>query len=194
MTRADRRTLVRQLHEQGLSRRAIGERLGVGKDTVRRDLDAIKRQDECESAPPAAPAAPETPQASDGATGESAPQDAPPAEDARADEQGAAAPGAPVARLPRRIPVDSRLTLDVDLSKRHALRRALADLAVTGLSLEELVGQGLVVLALAHRQGVAAQRISPQGRFTVLGARAVPSQPGYAVPRRPQPAASAEGV
>lgn len=94
---------------------------------------------------------------------------------------------AAVLRLPRRIPVDSRLTLDMDLSTQPVLRRALADLAVTGLTAEELVGQGLVVLALAYRQGVAAQRISPQGRFTVLGARAVPSQPGVAVPRRPAP-------
>lgn len=99
-------------------------------------------------------------------------------------------------RLPRRIPVDSRLTLDMDLSGQPTLRRALADLSVTGLAVEQLVGQALVVLASAHRRGVAEGRIGPRARFTVLGARAVPAYPGVAVPRRPVPPApaAAEGA
>lgn len=67
--RAARRTEVRQLADEGLSQRAIGLRLGISKDTVRRDLArnlALVRAEESqapagarhEPAPPAETPAP----------------------------------------------------------------------------------------------------------------------------------------
>ncbi|MEU9208519.1 DeoR family transcriptional regulator [Streptomyces sp. NPDC048415] len=65
MTVATRQALVRQLIEQDptLSTRAIAAQVGVGKDTVRRDLDAI-RQSQQQAAPQ--PAADEPDPAPDG--------------------------------------------------------------------------------------------------------------------------------
>ncbi|MEU3899764.1 HTH domain-containing protein [Streptomyces sp. NPDC045251] len=61
MTVDVRQALVRQLIEQDptLSARKIAGQIGVGKDTVRRDLEAIRRE-AAAAAPGAAPAAPET--------------------------------------------------------------------------------------------------------------------------------------
>ncbi|MBA2944268.1 hypothetical protein [Streptomyces himalayensis] len=42
MSRAERRTRVRQLAAAGLSNRAIARRLSIGKDTVARDLRATE--------------------------------------------------------------------------------------------------------------------------------------------------------
>jgi transposase len=50
LSRDARREAVRQFDDQGLSARAIATRLGVGKDTVRRDLEALRQ-----AAPPATP-------------------------------------------------------------------------------------------------------------------------------------------
>lgn len=60
MTTDVRRTLVRQLIEQNpkLSARKMATQLGVGKDTVLRDLEAIRREDAA-TEPEPAPAAPE---------------------------------------------------------------------------------------------------------------------------------------
>lgn len=50
LDRATRRATVRRLaDEEGMSARAIARRLGIGKDTVRRDLDATTQH----AAPPA---------------------------------------------------------------------------------------------------------------------------------------------
>ncbi|MEU1302809.1 helix-turn-helix domain-containing protein [Streptomyces shenzhenensis] len=51
LTRTERRAKVAQLlaHDPDLSARAIAAQLGVGKDTVRRDIDAIRAT----STPPA---------------------------------------------------------------------------------------------------------------------------------------------
>jgi hypothetical protein len=43
LSRDARREAVRQFDDQGLSARAIATRLGVGKDTVRRDLEALRQ-------------------------------------------------------------------------------------------------------------------------------------------------------
>ncbi|MER7874846.1 hypothetical protein ABTY63_14985 [Streptomyces solisilvae] len=43
---ATRRATVRQARDEGLSHRAIGARLKISKDTVRRDLEALARADE----------------------------------------------------------------------------------------------------------------------------------------------------
>lgn len=146
MTRADRRTLVRQLHEQGLSRRAIADRLGIGKDTVRRDLAAIERQAAEETAPPDAPGAPDAPQAGQDTTGKNAPQ------------------GAPVAQLPRRVahPLDG-----ADLSRWPAVRRDLAVLAQCGRTAEELAHQAITALAHHYSRALAAGDIEPGQPFTV---------------------------
>ncbi|MEV6791278.1 HTH domain-containing protein [Streptomyces sp. NPDC051320] len=53
---SERRSVVRQLSDQRLSARAIAAKLGVGKDTVRRDLEAL-RQDPPPPAPTGAPVA-----------------------------------------------------------------------------------------------------------------------------------------
>jgi DNA-binding transcriptional ArsR family regulator len=57
LDRAARRATVRQLADkEALSARAIARRLGIGKDTVRRDLEATEPtapQDAPETAPPA---------------------------------------------------------------------------------------------------------------------------------------------
>lgn len=189
MTRADRRTLVRQLSQEGLSARQIAGRLGVGKDTVRRDLEAIERQDAQEAAPDAAPNAPDAPQVIDGAPAEAAPQDAPPAEDECASEPGKRAPGAPVAQLPRRVSAER---LDFDLRRWPGARRALAELGSTGLDHEELIDFAVRVVAMGYRQGLADGAIEP-GRFLVLGMRVGPYVSGPPVPRRPA-AAAPEGA
>ncbi|AVV46433.1 HTH domain-containing protein [Streptomyces sp. ID05-04B] len=186
MTRTDRRTLVRQLSEQGLTRRAIAERLGVSKDTVRRDLEAIAREDEPDGAPHDAPDEPDAPQVSDPDEPDGAPQDAPPAEPDSDDEPNDAAPDAPaepVAQLPRRV---SPQRLEIDLRQWPALRRDLAVLASTGLALEEAIAQAVGVLAAGYRQGLAQRRIVP-GPFVVRGMTVGPLQPARLVPRRPAP-------
>lgn len=60
MTVDVRQALVRQLIEQDptLSARKIAGQIGVGKDTVRRDLEAIRRE-AAAAAPDPAPAAPD---------------------------------------------------------------------------------------------------------------------------------------
>ncbi|WND33981.1 HTH domain-containing protein [Streptomyces sp. BB1-1-1] len=60
MTVDVRQSLVRQLIEQDptLSARKIAGQIGVGKDTVRRDLEAIRREDAA-AAPQPAPSEPE---------------------------------------------------------------------------------------------------------------------------------------
>lgn len=61
---ATRRATVRQLaqEEPHLSHRAIGARLGISKDTVRRDLEVLAREDQAAArATVSQPAAPEEP-------------------------------------------------------------------------------------------------------------------------------------
>jgi hypothetical protein len=187
VTQTDRRTLVRQLREEGLSQRAIGKRLKVSKDTVRRDLEEIERQDAGEDgpddAPPAAPDDPHAPQVSEGdspvGAPPGAPDDAPGTGPARASGQGGAAP---VAQLPRRV---SQERLEIDLRRWPDLRRGLAVLASAGLSHEDAVVQAVAVLAAAYRQGLAQGRIT-QGPFVVRDVTVSPLlMPDRLVPRRP---------
>jgi hypothetical protein len=137
---------VRQLNDQGLSRRAIADRLGVGKDTVRRDLAAIEREEATADAPLGACAEPDAPQASQAVTGQTAPQDA------------------PVAQLPRRVaqPLDG-----FDVSRWPALRRDLAVLAQTGRSAEALVHQAVTAMAHNYRQALDRQAIAVGQPFIV---------------------------
>ncbi|MDQ0829510.1 hypothetical protein QF032_001354 [Streptomyces achromogenes] len=186
MTRTDRRTLVRQLSEQGLSQRKIAGRLKIGKDTVRRDLDAIAREDEPDGAPHDAPDGTDAPQVSDPAEPVSAPQDAPPDEPVCADEPSGAAPGAPaapVAQLPRRV---SPERLEIDLRQSPALRRDLAVLASTGLTAQEAIAQAVTVLAAGYRRGLAQDVIVP-GPFVVRDVHVGPPMPARLTPRTPAP-------
>jgi DNA-binding transcriptional MocR family regulator len=138
VTRADRRTLVRQLDAEGLSRRQIAARLGISKDTVRRDL----RQPEQECAAGHTPDAP-------GDAPEGAPQVAPPP-----------GPGAPVGAPAPAVAHDGA-RLVVDLSQRLGLADDLAVLARTGRSPAELLGQAVGAVADAYRAALRDGRIEP---------------------------------
>ncbi|MFJ8603410.1 helix-turn-helix domain-containing protein [Streptomyces shenzhenensis] len=61
LTVTERRAKVAQLlaHDPGMSARAIAAQLGVGKDTVRRDMDALRANGAPPSAAPDAPPAPQ---------------------------------------------------------------------------------------------------------------------------------------
>lgn len=62
VARAERRATVGRLaQEEGLSARAIAARLGISKDTVRRDLAGLAQGGAPGDAPPAAPGAPVAP-------------------------------------------------------------------------------------------------------------------------------------
>ncbi|MDX3024045.1 HTH domain-containing protein [Streptomyces acidiscabies] len=164
MTRADRRTLVRQLNAEGLSARRIAERLKVGKDTVRRDLEAIASEDAQQAAPPGAPDVPDAPQVGGDVADGAAPQDAPPAGPGAAGAPDGDAPDAPVARLPRRVaqPLDG-----IDLSGWPAVRRDLAVLAQTGRSPEAMAHQAIVALAHHYGRALATGRLEPGVPFIV---------------------------
>ncbi|MFJ9895270.1 helix-turn-helix domain-containing protein [Streptomyces sp. NPDC091280] len=163
MTRTDRRTLVRQLHDEGMSQRAIAKRLGVGKDTVRRDLMEDAPDAAPGDAPPAEPESAHAPQASE------------------VDAVEAALPGAPddatgaKAALPRRFLADPLAGIDV--RQAPALRRDLAVLAQSGMSPEALVHLAVVCLAHQYRQELAAGRIAPGQRFVVRSVDMRPSGP-----------------
>lgn len=168
MTRADRLTLVRQLRDEGLSRRAIALRLKVSKDTVRRDLERLAAEGAPDDAPPAEPGDPAAPQVSEALREESAPDGAPPAEPGESaappTERDGAPQGAPVAQLLRRV---AHPQLEMDLRQWPAMRRDLAVLRQSGRSVEELVSQAVVVLAFGYRQALDRGEIQPGQPFTV---------------------------
>lgn len=163
MTRTDRLTLVRQLKKGGLSQRAIAKRLGVSKDTIRRDFERIAAEVEPDDAPPAEPDDQGAPQVSEGDAEGGAPVDAP--------------QGAPVAPLPRRMaqtaqPVGApggplALPEGFDLRQWRAVRRDLATLAQSGLSAEKLAHDAITAVAHSYRQALAAGDIRPGESFTV---------------------------
>lgn len=145
--RALRRRRVAELRaaEPDLSLRQMAVRLGLSRDTVSRDLDAIARM-AAESAPPAAepaaagrersgPVADPAPQASEG-----------------------------VAQLPRRV---ADPLAGMDMSQWRALRRDLALLTQSGMSAETLVHQAVVTLAHQYRQDLAAGHLKPGQRFLI---------------------------
>jgi len=139
-----RRANVRQLsqREPDLSHRQIAERLGISKDTVRRDLDALAEETGADGAEPDAPVEPTAPQVS----------------------RGVDAPDEPRRGLPRRI---APLAGAPDLSQWPALRRDLAVLAQSGMSAEALVHQAVVAVAHAYRQALDRGGLRPGDRFIV---------------------------
>lgn len=138
-----RRARVAELRqaEPGLSLRQMAQRLGLSRDTVRRDLADLDEQ-AAQSATPVDESAP------GGAGG--------PAGVAHLASQvseggaGGASQDRPPARLPVRV---AQPLSGIDLSQWPALRRDLAQLAQTGRSPEALVHQAVV--ALAHNYGKA---------------------------------------
>lgn len=150
MTRADRRTLVCQLHEEGLSQRAIAKRLKVSKDTVRRDLEKATAEDAPDDAPPAETADTAAPQASDAAGQDSAPGDAP--------------QDAPVAHP----------HAGIDVSQCRGLRHDMALLAQTGKPAEALVFQAVAAVAYAYKLALARGDIEPGVPFVVREMQLVP--------------------
>lgn len=171
MTRADRLTLVRQHRAEGLSQRKIAERLGISKDTVRRDFEKLDAEDAPDDAPPAEPGDPDAPQVSAGASEGSASDGAP--------------PGEPVAQLPRRV---ADPLADMDVSQWRALRRDLAVLAQTGQTPEALVHQAVVAMAHEYRQELARGDIQPGVPFLVSSVRLTPLR------HRARPAAPVQGA
>lgn len=191
--RALRRRRVAELRaaEPDLSLRQMADRLGISRDTVTRDLEAIDRQ-AADVRPPAdepnqpvADSAPQVREADDvvaetGADavdepGRAAAEDRPPAEPAAVDQVAESAPHP----LPRRIRPSDELV--IDLSRYPALRRDLAVLKATGLSPEALVAKAVIVLAFGYRQAVNAGRIRPDQPFIVQDMTVGPPIPS---PRR----------
>ena len=152
--RSLRRARVAELRqaEPDLSHREMAQRLGLSKDTVRRDLEAIE-EDVAQSAPPAE--RPE-PAGADGVA-QTAPQ-------VSAGGAPRGAQDAPVARLPQRVaqPLDG-----VDLSKWPAVRRDLAVLAQTGRAAEALAHQAITALAHHYGRALARGDIEPGRPFIV---------------------------
>ena len=154
--RSLRRARVAELRqaEPDLSHREMAQKLGLSKDTVRRDLEAIE-EEAARSAPPAEQ--PE-PTGSDGVA-QTAPQ-----------VSGGGAPGgaqtAPVAQLPRRV---AQPLAGADLSQWPAVRRDLAVLAQTGRTAEALAHQAITALAHHYARALARGDLKPGTPFVVSG-------------------------
>jgi hypothetical protein len=160
--RSVRRDRVRRLaqDEPELSHRAIGERLGVSKDTVRRDLEAMAQADPDAVAQTA-------PQLSEGgadlAQGDGA--------GCATDAQDGAAPAAQSASrpaLPQRMAQGMAQRCGaIDLSRCAGCCRDLAILAQTGKSVEALVHQAIVAMTFGYRTALARGDVEPGAPFIV---------------------------
>lgn len=175
--RAVRRARLARLleDEPGLTRKELAQRLGLKKDTLRRDLAALAEErarsaregqsvraqcadEPARDAPALEPAHP-APQVTEGAA-----QNAP---EPRTDDAPAAAGEAQRAhpvRLPRR---GHGARVEMDLRAWPAMRRDLAVLAQTGRTTEELISQAVVVLAYGYRQALARGDLAPGQPFVV---------------------------
>ncbi|MGW5123013.1 DeoR family transcriptional regulator [Streptomyces sp. NPDC004069] len=147
-TRQLRRERVRQLaqSEPELSHRAIAARLGLSKDTVRRDLEKVEQMAQNSGA---AADEPEEPQVVAGGADESVPTAEPDASDRV---------------LPKRV---AQPLAGIDLSQWPAVRRDLAVLAQTGRSAESLAHQAIVEMAHQYRQALARGELVPGQPFIV---------------------------
>ncbi|MFI6249018.1 helix-turn-helix domain-containing protein [Streptomyces sp. NPDC051016] len=149
LTITARRAMVEELmrREPGISARKIADRLGVGKDTVRRDIAGIEAEQR-QSAPDPAAVEPEPAPA--------APQ-----------ETEAGAPDEPPAQ-PDDAPDADRLTLACD----DQLRAGLAMLARAGHTPEDAVRLAVAVLARAYegawRFGLYPAGVAPRVRVVDL--------------------------
>jgi len=144
-----RRSRLAQLRqdEPDLSHRDMAQRLGISKDTVRRDLEALDAE-AAQSAPLANPStAPDA-----GPVAHTAPQVSTEAAPPCATPADVVAQAAPLVDLPRRV---AEPLADMDVSQWRALRRDLAVLAQTGRSAEALVHQAVAALAHQYSQALA---------------------------------------
>jgi DNA-binding transcriptional MocR family regulator len=160
-----RRARVAELRqaEPDLSHREMAQRLGISKDTVRRDLEALDAE--------AAQTAP--------ATEKPLAQTAPQVNGHGAPER---APDAPAAGLPRR---DADPLAGMDVSQWRALRRDLAVLAQTGRSAEALVHQAVTAVAFSYRQALTRGQLQPGQPFLIS---AMQLRPAAQLGDRPVPA------
>ncbi|WP_435252067.1 helix-turn-helix domain-containing protein [Streptomyces tendae] len=158
-----RRAKVAQLRkdEPDLSHRDMAQRLGISKDTVRRDLEALDA-DVAQTAPPAdetqTPDAPPVAHTAPQASEETEPPDEPSA--------AMEAPSAPAPPLPVR---QADPLAGMDVSQWRALRRDLAILAQTGRAPEALVHQAVVAMAHAYKQALAAGELQHGDGFLITG-------------------------
>ncbi|MEU4165610.1 HTH domain-containing protein [Streptomyces sp. NPDC026665] len=178
--RSVRRQRVRRLAqaEPDLSHREIGKRLGISKDTVRRDLERDE-QDEQDGAAQAEP------QVTKGGAGAGEPDGAVCA----AGEPGGAEPdahSAPRPALPQRMAQTAGAGGAFDVSRMPALRRDLALLAQTGRSVDALVHQAVTSLAFGYRLALSRGDVKPNSPFIVRDVRMVtavlPERPSVPAP------------
>lgn len=164
--RALRRARVAALRqaEPELSLRSMADRLGISRDTVRRDLEALQAAPVAQSATAArGGAAPDRPVA------HAAPQVTAGGAPALA-HSATAAPGPAGVAGP---------LAGIDVSQWRSLRQDLAVLAQTGRSPEALVHQAVATLAHAYRRALAAGQVEPGRSFFVaeMTLRQPPARP-----------------
>lgn len=184
--RSLRRADVAELRraEPDLSLRQMAQRLGMSRDTVRRDLadlDAAAAQSATAAADPATPVADSASGDADGTdqVAQSAPQ-----------VSGGGALGvaqdAPRTGLPRRVaqPLDG-----IDVRRSAALRRDLAVLAQTGFSPEAIVHQAVLELAHHYRKALNSGALPPNRPFNVRAMTfvALPAPAARSAPAAPPP-------
>lgn len=168
MTPADARSLRRRrvaelrAAEPGLSLRQMAKRLGISRDTVRRDLDDIDRASS-QGAPSSDAVSQTAPQASGSVAAESATRD----------EASASGPlqGATPAGLPRRV---AQPLAGVDLAQWPAMRRDLADLVRSGRTAEGVAHMAITAVAHAYRQALANGELKVGQLFHVSAVTLIP--------------------
>lgn len=148
-----RRENVRQLieREPELSHRQIADRLGVSKDTVRRDLDALVQEAGAEGAEPDAPVAPQV----SGGGAEPGAFSAPPT----------AHSGAPDA--PPADPAQDEPVLRIRLARRPRMLRSLCALREAGLKAPAVIDTVLAAFVGSYRQALAQGQLKPGERYQV---------------------------
>lgn len=190
--RTARRKRVGKLHaaEPDLSLRQMAVRLGLSRDTVRRDLEDLDRlaaEDATATAESATPvdevatAAAEV--ATPGAGGadpvsQTAPQvstgGAGGVDDSATAAEASAVSVAQRAPLPRRMVGPLALPEDMDLRQWPAVRRDLATLSQSGQPVEKLVHDAIVALAHHYRRALDAGAIEVDQPFTVVDVKLRP--------------------
>lgn len=142
--RTERRATVRHLaHQEGLSARAIAARLGISKDTVRRDLADVAQGGAPDDAPPATSGAPVAPPR---------------------------APGGAVAHSGRPDQAGGHVADrgGVFVPFREGLGSDLADLMRTGCTAADAIDYAVTTLAAAYRGALELGVLSDSDPLDVL--------------------------
>jgi hypothetical protein len=150
-----RRVADLRVAEPGLSLRQMARRLGISRDTVRRDLEDIDRASS-QDAPSSDAMSQTAPQASAGVVAESA---TPGEASATGPSQGATAAGLPLQA--------AQPLAGVDLAQWPAARRDLADLVRSGRTAEGVAHMAITAVAHAYRQALARGDLQVGQRFLV---------------------------